>query len=97
MFLKDVQKIVPTAKADDIEYGTGLGGVRPQVVNTTKKKMEMGEAKIIGKNIIFDITPSPGASVCLDNARRNALEIGNFLEEFSFEEKRFEQDHKFEY
>ncbi|HCU71155.1 MAG TPA: FAD-dependent oxidoreductase [Candidatus Moranbacteria bacterium] len=97
MFLKEVQKIVPTMKIDELEYGKGLGGIRPQVVNTIKKKMEMGEAKIIGKDIIFDITPSPGASVCLDNARKNALEIGNFLEEYDFDEKRFEQDHKFEY
>ncbi|EKE11076.1 MAG: hypothetical protein ACD_15C00139G0001 [uncultured bacterium] len=92
-----MQKIVPTMKIDELEYGKGLGGIRPQVVNTIKKKMEMGEAKIIGKDIIFDITPSPGASVCLDNARKNALEIGNFLEEYDFDEKRFEQDHKFEY
>lgn len=97
MFLKEAQKIVPTIAFSDLEYGKGLGGVRPQIVNTKLRKMEMGEAKIIGDGIIFDITPSPGASVCLDNARKNALEIGKFLEDYKFDQERFEADHKFEY
>lgn len=97
MFLKEVQKIVPTLKLAELEYGKGLGGVRPQVVNTKEKKMEMGAAKIVGAGIIFDITPSPGASVCLDNASKNAAEIGNFLKDYVFDEKRFNADHEFEY
>lgn len=97
MFLKEVQKIVPSLKLNELEYGIGLGGVRPQVVNTQTRKMEMGEAKIVGEGIIFDITPSPGASVCLDNARKNALEVGKFLQNDSFDQQRFEADHKFEY
>jgi len=97
MFLKDAQKIVPAIKLTDLKYGIGLGGVRPQVVNTKQQKMEMGEAKIIGEGIIFDITPSPGASVCLDNARKNAIELGKFLKNYEFDEKKFLKDHKFEY
>lgn len=97
MFLKEVKKIVPMITLDELTYGIGLGGVRPQVVNTKEKKMEMGEAKIVGDDIIFDITPSPGASVCLDNARKNAIEIGKTFKDYTFDESRFASDHAFEY
>jgi malate dehydrogenase (quinone) len=97
LFLKEARKIVPMIKWNDLEYGTGLGGIRPQVVDTEKKKMEMGEAKIIEDGIIFDITPSPGASVCLENARKNAIEIGKSFADYHFDEERFLEDHKFEY
>lgn len=97
LFIKEVKKIIPTIKLADLEYGHGLGGIRPQVVNTTEKKMEMGEAKIKGKGVIFDITPSPGASVCLENARKNSIIISDYLKDASFDEKRFTDDHHFEY
>ncbi len=97
MFLKEAQKIVPTIKLADLEYGIGLGGIRPQIVNVKQRKLEMGEAKIVEDGIIFDITPSPGASVCLDNARKNAIIISKFLNNYTFDEERFLKDHEFEY
>jgi len=79
-FLPHVQKVVPTASVDDIERATGYGGVRPQIVNTAARSLDMGEAKIEGDDVIFNITPSPGASTCLKNARRDAQTALTFLD-----------------
>ena len=53
----------------------------------------MGEAKLLGENIIFNITPSPGASVCLKNAENDAHKIIEFLgKEFSFDDQKMKKD-----
>jgi malate dehydrogenase (quinone) len=50
----------------------------------------MGEAKIVGDDIIFNITPSPGASTSLKNARRDTETILEFFEEdYEFDEDAF--------
>ncbi|GAW81855.1 malate:quinone oxidoreductase [Plasmodium gonderi] len=68
LFLKDVRKIIPTLTTRDLSYCVGYGGVRPQLINKKTKKLILGEGKIdSGKNIIFNITPSPGATTCLGN------------------------------
>jgi len=88
-FLPDVQKVVPTADVDDIDRAKGYGGVRPQIVNTEKKSLDMGEAKIEGDDIIFNITPSPGASTCLKNAMRDTHTLVDFLGDAEFDEDAF--------
>jgi len=94
-FLLDARKIVPSLKYSDLKFGKGIGGVRPQVVNTRSMKLEMGEAEIVGDNILFNITPSPGASVSLKNAEQDALKIVNFFNgKYRFEEKRWCNDFK---
>ncbi|SCO68223.1 malate:quinone oxidoreductase, putative [Plasmodium vivax] len=68
LFLKDVRKIIPSLTTRDLSYCVGYGGVRPQLINKVSKKLILGEGKIDpGKNIIFNITPSPGATTCLGN------------------------------
>jgi malate dehydrogenase (quinone) len=92
-FLKEAQKIVPNLKLSELKYAKGIGGTRPQIVNNEKRKLEMGEAKIEGKNIIFNITPSPGASTCLGNAFNDTLKIVEFFErKYSFDKEAFERD-----
>lgn len=92
-FLQTVRKIVPEAKFRALHYGKGIGGIRPQIVNTKTKKLEMGEAEIIGDKIIFNITPSPGASVSLKNAEQDALKIISFLgNPFFFDQKKWCHD-----
>ena len=50
----------------------------------------MGEAKIVGDKIIFNITPSPGASTCLQNAEDDTNRIISFLgEKYTFDRDRF--------
>ena len=89
-FLPHVQKVVPNATLDDIERAEGYGGVRPQIVNTERKELDMGEAKIVGEDIVFNITPSPGASTCLKNARRDTETLMDFFDgEYEFDREAF--------
>lgn len=93
LFLKEVKKIIPAMKASDLKYAKGYGGTRPQIVNNTSRKLEMGEAKLTGGNIIFNITPSPGASTCLGNAFNDVKLIMQFFgDRFHFDEKGFISD-----
>lgn len=93
LFLQDARKIVPSLHYEDLHFGKNLGGIRPQVVNTITKKLEMGEAEIVGNKIIFNITPSPGASVSLKNAEQDALKIiGFFKSKFHFDQDRWCED-----
>jgi malate dehydrogenase (quinone) len=73
-FLEKARKIVP--ELDNLHMFKGVGGIRPQLC--TNGRVFMGGAKIFGNEhdkLIFDITPSPGASVCL----RDAYETANYL------------------
>jgi malate dehydrogenase (quinone) len=92
-FLPHVQKVVPSVELEDIERAKGYGGVRPQIVDTKEKSLDMGEAKIVGDDIIFNITPSPGASTCLKNAMRDTHTIVDFFDgEYEFDESAFRAD-----
>ncbi|WP_435099405.1 FAD-dependent oxidoreductase [Halarchaeum sp. P4] len=92
-FLPEVQKVVPTMELDDIKRAKGYGGVRPQIVDTKNKTLDMGEAKIVGDDIIFNITPSPGASTCLKNAMRDTHTLIDFFDEdYEFDEEAFRAD-----
>jgi malate dehydrogenase (quinone) len=93
LFIKEVRKIVPSLKLSELKYAKGIGGTRPQIVNNTTRKLEMGEAKLSGEKIIFNITPSPGASTCLGNAYSDTQEIMEFLGgKFKFDKEAFEKD-----
>ena len=92
-FLKEIKKIVPNIEAGEIKFAKKVGGTRPQVINNTTKKLELGEAKIRGNKIIFNITPSPGASTCLGNACEDTTILMEFLpERFTFDRDQFEKD-----
>jgi malate dehydrogenase (quinone) len=91
-FLKDIRRLVPSLKLEDIEYAKGFGGVRPQVLNKAERKLMLGEASINpGTGIIFNMTPSPGATSCLGNAERDAKLACNHLKA-KFNEKKFVAD-----
>lgn len=88
-FIKDVRKIVPSIQPDELRYASGFGGVRPQVVDKIQKKLLLGEASINEcPGAIFNMTPSPGATSCLGNAKRDAIEICKYLGK-SFNEDKF--------
>ncbi|QAB16038.1 FAD-dependent oxidoreductase [Hydrogenovibrio thermophilus] len=74
LFVKDARKILPDLTTKDLTYAEGYGGVRPQVIDKTTKELKLGEASIVPEhdNIIFNMTPSPGATTCLGNAYRDA-------------------------
>jgi len=92
LFVEDAKKIVPSLSVDDISYAKGFGGVRPQVLDKEKEKLMLGEASINpGNGIIFNMTPSPGATSCLGNAERDMREIVKHLG-LDFDEKQFLED-----
>ncbi|MGM0518024.1 MAG: FAD-dependent oxidoreductase [Campylobacterota bacterium] len=88
LFVKDAQKIVPSLSTDDIKYAKEFGGVRPQVLDKDEQKLMLGEASINpGNGLIFNMTPSPGATSCLGNAERDIKTICEYLnKEFKQEE-----------
>lgn len=93
LFIKQIRRIVPTLKLNELKYARRIGGTRPQIVNNTTKKLEMGEAKLSGDKIIFNITPSPGASTCLGNAYSDTIKLMEFFgEEYTFYKEAFELD-----
>jgi malate dehydrogenase (quinone) len=94
LFIKQIRRIVPSLKLDELHYAKGIGGTRPQIVNNTTKKLEMGEAKLNGDKIIFNITPSPGASTCLGNAYSDVQLLMKFLDDkYMFYKEAFEKDY----
>ena len=93
LFIREIRKIVPSIKVSELKFAKGIGGTRPQIVNNTTRKLEMGEAKLTGDNIIFNITPSPGASTCLGNAYSDTMKIIEFSGgKFKFDKEAFEKD-----
>ena len=93
LFIRQIRMIVPGIKMNELKFAKGIGGTRPQIVNNTTRKLEMGEAKLTGDKIIFNITPSPGASTCLGNAYSDVLKIIEFFNnKFKFNKEAFEKD-----
>lgn len=90
LFVKNARKIIPSIREEDIYYAKGFGGVRPQVISHSQKKLLLGEARI-GENpgIIFNMTPSPGATSCLGNALRDAKSACEYLG-VSFDDTKFD-------
>ncbi|MFW2373194.1 MAG: FAD-dependent oxidoreductase, partial [Gammaproteobacteria bacterium] len=69
LFLKDARKIIPSLKFGDLKFANKVGGIRPQLIDKDHCKLLMGEAKIdTGIGAIFNMTPSPGGTSCLENA-----------------------------
>ncbi len=92
LFLKDARKIVPGLQLDEYEYANEFGGVRPQVIDKKQRQLILGEASInTGEGIIFNMTPSPGATSCLGNAQRDVEYIVGYLNK-TFDEKRFNEE-----
>lgn len=80
LFLSDARKIVPSLQLEDLEFAEGVGGVRPQLIDRTQRKLILGQAEIDpGNGIRFNITPSPGATTCLGNAEQDLLCIQQHL------------------
>lgn len=92
LFLKDARKIIPSLTTADITYAHNVGGVRPQVINKKTRKLELGEAKIeTGEGITFNMTPSPGATSCLGNARADVEILAKYLG-CKYDEERLKAD-----
>ncbi len=92
LFLKDARKIVPGLQLGEFRYAEGFVGVRPQVLNKDEQKLMLGEASINpGNGILFNMTPSPGATSCLGNAERDVKTIVGHLGK-TFDEDLFKDE-----
>ena len=91
-FLKnEVAKIVPAMKYGDITFGERIGGIRPQIIDEKKKALVLGAGKIREPGLIFNITPSPGASSCIQAALEDVVDITKHIGR-GFDVKKFEKD-----
>jgi malate dehydrogenase (quinone) len=80
LFLKEARKIVPTLQLEQLQFAKGIGGIRPVMIDKQKGGLHLGEAQIDpGNGILFNMTPSPGATSCLGNAQRDAERIVGYL------------------
>lgn len=80
LFLRDARKIIPGLRYRDLSFARRVGGIRPQIIDKDQRKLLLGEAKIdTGKGAIFNMTPSPGGTSCLENAEFDMRAIAAFL------------------
>ena len=98
VFLKDVRKIIPSLKFSDLTFARRVGGVRPQLIDKDNQKLLMGEAKIdTGIGAIFNMTPSPGGTSCIENAeidlRTIVKHLGASIDEDAFKQDILGEDH----
>ncbi len=93
LFQRDVQRIVPDITREQLQFAHRIGGLRPQIIDKTAGKLSLGESTIQppDQRLIFNITPSPGATTCLGNAYRDAGEICRQLGR-RFHRQRIEDD-----
>lgn len=92
LFLRDARKIVPDLRHRDLKFAHHVGGIRPQLIDKEHRRLMMGEAKIdTGIGAIFNMTPSPGATCCLENAEVDMRAAATFLGA-TVDEERFARD-----
>lgn len=80
LFLSDARKIVPNMQLKDLTFAKKTGGIRPVMIDKKSHCLHLGEAKLNpGNGLIFNMTPSPGATSCLGNAEKDLDIIVEFL------------------
>ena len=99
LFLKEVRKIVPSLKLSDLTFATKVGGIRPQLIDKDHGELLMGEAKIdVGNGSIFNMTPSPGGTSCIENAeldmRTIVAHLGASIDEDAMQKDLLGDDHQ---
>ena len=98
LFLKDARIIAPSLRLRDLEFAHNVGGIRPQLIDKDHQKLLLGEAKIdTGIGAIFNMTPSPGGTSCLENAeidlRTIVKHLGATIDEAAFKQDLLGEDH----
>jgi len=79
IFIRDARKVLPSISADDLTFADGYGGMRPQIIDKKKQELLLGEAKIEEDGLIFNMTPSPGATSSLAIALKDAQTVCQVL------------------
>src|SRR5579875_77668 len=87
IFAQEARKLLPSINARKLVYRRG--GVRPQLVDLKAKKLILGEKIFEFGNMVFCITPSPGASAAMLNAFEicrkihTSLDLKFYLDKYS--------------
>ncbi|QKQ24845.1 FAD-dependent oxidoreductase [Candidatus Reidiella endopervernicosa] len=80
LFLDDARKIIPLLQVEQLTFAKRVGGIRPVMIDKQALKLHLGEAQINpGTGIIFNMTPSPGATSCLGNAAKDFATIQELM------------------
>ena len=73
--LEKARKIIPSLRYRDLKLRRNAGGIRPQIIDLETKKLIMGSVTITGEErgepLIFNSTPSPGASISVASGVRD--------------------------
>ncbi len=88
---KEAARIVPSLKYGNLKLHGDIGGIRPQMIDENKQSLVLGAGKIKHDGVIFNITPSPGASSCLANSLKDMQYISDYLGE-EFNKSRYEAE-----
>ncbi len=75
VFVRDAKKIIPSIRVKDLTFAEGYGGMRPQIIDKKNQELLLGEAKIEEDGLVFNMTPSPGATSSLSIALSDALGV----------------------
>jgi malate dehydrogenase (quinone) len=68
--------IVRNLLFEDLRFAEGYGGIRPQLIDRSARRLMLGEARIEAiPGLSFNVTPSPGGTCCLGNALRDLEDI----------------------
>jgi malate dehydrogenase (quinone) len=88
LFLSYSKSIIPSLKMNDIRFAKEVGGLRAQIIDKKNKKLLLGEVSINEDDgIIFNMTPSPGATSCLGNGIKDVKYICGYLHKEFYEDK----------
>ncbi|MCL4363583.1 FAD-dependent oxidoreductase [Candidatus Marsarchaeota archaeon] len=80
LFLKnEASVIVPSLRYSNLTFAGNVGGIRPQIIDENKRALSLGASKIKGDGIIFNVTPSPGATSALSSALEDALYVSKSI------------------
>ena len=79
IFVHDAKKIIPSIRVKDLKFAEGYGGMRPQIIDKKNHELLLGEAKIEEDGLIFNMTPSPGATSSLSIALSDAQSVCSLL------------------
>jgi malate dehydrogenase (quinone) len=63
-----------------LDFADHTTGVRPQLIDEEKEELLMGAAKFSdGDGVIFNMTPSPGATSAFANAAEDVATVTQYL------------------
>lgn len=80
LFCAGARKIVPRLRPADLCFARGIGGIRPVMIDRRRRRLLLGEARLTPQpGLVFNMTPSPGATACLANGVKDLADVAAHL------------------